>query len=263
MKIIQELFDKDLVKKDNHKIRQSPCPPVLFPPCLVPTVLKDILYSGIIYLFYDEGRFFLAVPEEIKEAYRIFGNIHFDETLKRHQLVYKYISALNNLYGVFKIEKLIEIFNCQNDKKLTSKEFLAILDKHLLRQQSLYYHDGYIINDYFGDEDLPEAELLLKNTADMPYYIPGKNDISKYADDSYFEMTPQLTALKHYIVKNMCSNEEIVGYLVDDIDLICSMEEPMQDIIYEFERRNIFINIFCICVKSKEFNIPVSSLKQF
>src|SRR5680860_1275632 len=97
-----------------------------------------LMEEGIIYSFYDEGRFFLAVPGEIKEAYRIFGNMHFDETLKRHQLVYKYISALNNLYGVFKMEKLIEIFNCQNDKQLTSKEFLTILDKSLLRQQSFY-----------------------------------------------------------------------------------------------------------------------------
>lgn len=117
---------------------------------------------------------------------------------------------------------------------------VAILDKQLLRQQTFYYHDGYIVNDYFDDKKFPEAEHLLKNTADMPYYIPGRNDIFKYADDSYFEMTPQLTALKHYIIKNMCNNEELVGYLVDDIELICSMEEPMQDIIYEFERRSIF-----------------------
>ena len=38
----------------------------------------------------------------------------------------------------------------------------------------------------------------------------------------------------------MRSNEELISYLVDDIELLCSMEEPVQDIIHEFERRDIF-----------------------
>lgn len=53
-------------------------------------------------------------------------------------------------------------------------------------------------------------------------------------------MTPQLIALKDFIIENMCGKEELVGYLIDDIELKCSMEEPMQDIIYEFERGDIF-----------------------
>ena len=199
-----------------------------------------LMGEGIIFSFYDENRVFFTVPDEIKEIYSNIDKKCFDKMHNRYILVYKYISALNNLYGVFKREKLIEIFNCQNDEKLTIEEFTAIYNKFLSRQQIFYYYNEYIINDYFEYDDFHKVELLLEKTANIPYHIPDKNDISKYADDSYFEMTPQLMVLKDYIINNMCSNEELIGYLVDDIELLCSMEEPIQNIIYEFERRNIF-----------------------
>jgi len=56
-------------------------------------------------------------------------------------------------------------------------------------------------------------------------------------------MAPQLMALKDFITKNMCTNDELVGYLVDDIYLLNSMEKSVQDIIYEFGRRGIQCNL--------------------
>jgi len=214
-----------------------------------------LMDKGIIYSFYDDYRVFFTIPNEIKEVCKIIDNIYLDRTLKKNQLVYKYILAFINLYGVFKVEKLVEIFNCQNNEKLTIEEFTAIFNKYSSRQQPFYDYNEYIINHYFDDENFCELELLLEKTANVSYYIPDRRNILKYADSSYFEMTAQIIALKDFIIKNMCSNEELAGYVVDDTELLCSMEEPMQSIIYEFERRHIFFK------SMEQFNSIVSFIE--
>ena len=146
---------------------------------------------------------------------------------------------MTNLYGAFKPEKLIEIFNIQNDNKLTEDEFTEIYQGVTAKQQAFSIYEDYIISDYFEYDEMDEFEELLYNTKDKPYYIPGKNEFLKYSDDLYFEMTPQLIELKKFVLKDMCKDEEIVDSLIDDIQLACSMESSMDEIKYEFERRNI------------------------
>lgn len=148
--------------------------------------------------------------------------------------------AFINLYGVFRKDMLVEIFNSQNDEEISLEEFEMIFNKHLMRQQPFYEYDEYVINHYFDDENLIEMEILLEKTTDLPYYIPDSKNILKYADGSYLETTPQMKALKDFIIDNMRVNEELAGYLVDDIEVVCSLEDTMQDIVYEFERRGIF-----------------------
>ena len=46
-----------------------------------------------------------------------------------------------------------------------------------------------------------EMDSFLEKIKDRPYYIPGKEELLKRAEDLYFEMTPQLTALRDYVLK--------------------------------------------------------------
>ena len=199
-----------------------------------------LMDKGIIYSFYDKGRIFFNIPDEIKKVFKDIDKIQLDKIIKRYQLVYEYIMAFINLYGVFRKDMLVEIFNSQNDEEISLEEFEMIFNKHLMRQQPFYEYDEYVINHYFDDENLIEMEILLEKTTDLPYYIPDSKNILKYADGSYLETTPQMKALKDFIIDNMRVNEELAGYLVDDIEVVCSLEDTMQDIVYEFERRGIF-----------------------
>ena len=179
------------------------------------------------------------IPDEVKTLYASMNKTLLFAARERHQLVYSYIKAMVNLYGVFTPDKLIEIFNSQNSDFIDSKEFFRIYYKFIARDQSFYLCEGYIISDYFENDD--ELYELLAKTKNKQYYIPDKSQFLNYADDTYFEVTPQLNALKEYIEKNIINDEDedVVGDLIDDIQLVCSMEEPIQSVLDEFNRRDI------------------------
>ena len=196
--------------------------------------------EGIIYSFYDDGKVFFVIPDEIKEVFRNMDTVLFEKVLKENQLIYKYILSFTNLYGIFNKELLIAVYNSQNKGELTLEGLEVILDMYLSRQQLFYENDEFIVDEYFDDDNLDEMEQILENAEELTYYIPDRKDLLKYADSSYFEMTPQLITLKDFITNNMSINEEFAGYLVDDIQMICSMDYSLQDIVYEFERRKIY-----------------------
>ncbi|MNJ40716.1 hypothetical protein D3C77_356160 [compost metagenome] len=108
------------------------------------------------------------------------------------------------------------------------------------RQQSFFMLKGYIVNSYLAPEESPgELEELLIQIKDKPQYVPERNELLKYADEFYFEMTPQLMKLRAYILKEICRDTEMVDDLIDDIQLACTMEATPQDLIFEFERRDL------------------------
>lgn len=75
---------------------------------------------------------------------------------------------------------------------------------------------------------------------------------SKYtAEDIYFEMTPQLTALKNHVLSNIYKDEQIVDSLIEDIDLLCLMEEPFHEVIYQFKRNGILFE------GTRQLNAPI------
>lgn len=208
--------------------------------------------NGIIFSFYDKGKIFFNVPNEIKEVFASRNKEVFKMVLKENQLIYKYIMAFINLYGVFSKDMLIEVFNSQNDGALNFDDFEAVLTMYLTRQQPFYEDDDFLLNHYFDEENLDEMDYILENADGMTHYIPDREDILKYSDDAYIEMTPQLEKLKSFIINNMAVSEEIAAYIVDDIEIVCSMECSLQEIVDEFERRKIFFK------STKQFDLIAS-----
>ncbi|MBU4293433.1 MAG: hypothetical protein KJ770_05230, partial [Actinobacteria bacterium] len=97
-------------------------------------------------------------------------------------------------------------------------------------------------------------DSFVEKIKDKPYYMPGKEELLKRADDYYFEMTLKLTALRDYVLSNMCKNEEIVDSLIEDIELLCCMEQPLCEVIYEFKRNGLLFEI------TKQLNILMQLL---
>lgn len=199
-----------------------------------------LLDRGLVFSYFTDHKFYLVMPDEVKDAYASLNTETFANARERRQLVYQYILAASHLYGAILPEKLIDIFNEQNSEQLTEQELNRYLGEFLAREQIFYYENGHIVEMSVLEEG--ELETFLHNREGKPFYIPPKNEFLKYADDQYFEMTPQLTALKKYVSEHLCKDKEMVEYLIDDIQLACSMEAPLQEIIYEFERRDIIFD---------------------
>lgn len=199
-----------------------------------------LLDRGLLFTYFHEGALHLVIPEEVRDAYARLNTPEFRETRGRRALVYQYLLALTHLYGVFQPEKLVDIFNGQNADELTLEEFHGHLDDILQREREFVLQDGWLVDAGLaqsGEEG--ELEALLERIQGKPYYVPDQEELLRYTDDGYFEMTPQLEALKKFVVGSMGLDEGMAHYLVDDIQLACSMEAPMQGLIYEFERREL------------------------
>jgi len=194
---------------------------------------------GIVFSFYYKKKRYLLVADEIKDTYSNTNKPVFAKQRERYQLIYKYIKALCNFYGAFEPKQFIKIFNSFNQERISLAEFRRIYDDLSSRPQDFFSHGEYILQEYFGHVSYEEMDSFVEEIRDKPYYIPKKEELLKKAEDFYFEMTPQLTALRGYILSNMCKDKKIVDSLIEDIDLLCFMEEPFYRVVYEFKRHGI------------------------
>ena len=97
-------------------------------------------------------------------------------------------------------------------------------------------------------------DLILENADDMAHYIPGREDILKYADDTYIEMTPQLEKLKVFIINNMNAGEEPAADVVDDVELVID-DEP---ILYEAGGNDL-----CPCGSGKKYKDCCGEMEEY
>ncbi|AZS13942.1 YecA family protein [Paenibacillus lutimineralis] len=198
------------------------------------------LEHGLVVSYFTDNKLYLLIPDEVKAAYAELEASSFGKVLNKYQLVFRYISAATNLYGAIKPGKLVEIFNEQNDDKLTAEELKALYEEFSGRDQLFRMYKGYlIVEDLVYSDEASEFKQLLEKMKGKSYHVPEKDELLKYSNGLYYEMNPQLTALRSYIIKELRPDPEFVDDLIDDIQLACSMEAPIQEIMHEFERRDI------------------------
>jgi uncharacterized protein YchJ len=197
---------------------------------------------GMLFSFYSDGKFTYLIPSEIQEAYRQLPFNEFLEARGRCQVVNQYVNACMSLYGVCSNGTVYEIYLSHNlsTKPLTPEEFARITGLLMSAHQTWYWEDGNLISEGVGDEE--ELEELLLGSENKPYYIPDKEEFLKYADDFYYEWTPQLESLKSNLIRIFHKDAKLIEDLVDDIQLACSMEASIDEVMYEFERRKLQIH---------------------
>ncbi|KKC48569.1 hypothetical protein VE23_18190 [Paenibacillus sp. D9] len=198
-----------------------------------------LMDKGLVFSFMEGDKLFFVMPEEVKAAYKTLDQKSFREERSRTQLVLRYIEAAANLYGICPVSKVIEMINDQNGGGLTEEQFNGIQSSVSDKMLSWDIQRGFLYSDGLEGETLDDYEAFLESVADKPYYLPPKEELLRYADMNYFEKTPQLEALKSYIMGQLGQEERMADAIADDIQLACSMEEPLDVIMEEFERRRI------------------------
>ncbi len=196
--------------------------------------------TGYIYLLIENNQYILTMPYEIKQMYQNTKKPEFEQQYKEYILLAKYLTAAANLYGAISTKKFLEIYNSQNVSQLTFKEFYNKSMILQIKPQLFYVFPDIIVSEYFLHEEDELLELFTE-TANKPYYIPPKEKFLKYVDSFYIEMTPQLKALKSFILSSICKDKELVDVLIEDLWLQFSIDAELETILDEFERRDIDI----------------------
>ena len=156
------------------------------------------------------------------------------------QLIIDYAISLTHLYGIVHKEKVLEIYNSQNDDKIDGQAI-----SNVMKEAPRELKDNFveIHKDYFVAESILEFrdfDEQLKQSKGKPYYIPEKEELLKYKDELYFEANKQYIALKDYIAENLLDGDDYKAQgICSDIQGICQFGFQINKVFDIFNNRNV------------------------
>ena len=151
-----------------------------------------------------------------------------------------YIIALSNLYGMVHKDKVLEIYNSQNEDQINQTNVGKILSNPPgeLEDNFILIHKDYFVMEAIIEN--VEFDMMLRKKADKPYYVPEKDELLKYVDDTYFEKSKQYNVLMTYLQKNFFKpGDEKAEWLAEDIQGMCQFGVDPQAIFDSFNNMKI------------------------
>src|SRR5690606_37209995 len=132
--------------------------------------------------------------------------------MDRQQLM-DYIASTTHLYGIVPYEKVAEIYTEQTGDRVSAEEVrqLAQESEEDMDRMFVWAEPEFLAHDTVMQED--EAELYLEATKEKPFYVPEAEELLRYRDDNYIEMTPQAQALGKFVSQRLLFDDEEVAEL--------------------------------------------------
>ncbi|MDD2216401.1 MAG: SEC-C metal-binding domain-containing protein [Eubacteriales bacterium] len=170
-------------------------------------------------------------------------NIPAGESKLFNDTIVDYIISLTHLYGLVHKDKVVEIFNLQNKEKI---DITILSDTMENPSEDLIKNFVEINGDYFVHETIMEFDNFdaqLKHWMGKPLYIPAREELLKYKEETYFEVTKEYQALLSYVTKNIFDGDEFAAeMLCEDVQGICQFDFSMQEIFEVFNSRGVDFN---------------------
>jgi uncharacterized protein YchJ len=146
-----------------------------------------------------------------------------------------YIISLTNLYGLIHKDKVVEIYNMQNEEQISD---IGNVDIAEINKNFVYDHEDYFVHETIMEFDTFDKQL--RESKNKPYYIPDKEELLKYRDDFYFERNIQYKKLLNYVKNNFFNgDEEKAEYLCEDIHGTCQFGFDIHEVFDLFNVRNV------------------------
>ena len=101
------------------------------------------------------------------------------------------------------------------------------------RSDAAAIKNGHIVNGFMFEHG--NVDALLKEQREKTYYMPEKEELLRYEDPHFYEMTPQLEKLADYVRKTYTKNEEKIKEFLDDTMFAVQLNGSFQDHIHIFE----------------------------
>ncbi|MGB5824038.1 MAG: SEC-C metal-binding domain-containing protein [Proteocatella sp.] len=196
-------------------------------------------YRGIIHKFSNNKISYLTVPNEIKTSYSNLKNTDFENKKQRLALINDYANASMALYGLVKIEELVELLNMQNGNFSNYEELKDVVEKFSNNGAEYCIYKNYIASRAFEENEFDDVERFADIIYANPRYTPSKETFLKYADYDYYEITPQIINLKKYLVEKMNIEELVAQIIVDEIHHLSAIQGKPQEFVDIFNKYKI------------------------
>ena len=152
----------------------------------------------------------------------------------------KYIIALTNLYGLVNKDLVLEIYNTQNDEKISILDIEKQLEDppEELEDSFIYPYKNYFVHEVILE--FHEFDLMISKKTNKPHYIPNRKELINYVDEEYFEKNIQYKRLLNYMRKSFSNiPKDEIEEMAEEIYDICAFEFSIQDIFNIINRKNI------------------------
>ena len=168
-------------------------------------------------------------------------------TSETKALLERYFDAASNLYGIIPLNKLLKIYNSQNEP-ISEDDFLSFVDEidldhkfYFIVSEDEYYEDvdattpinRDLVAEYILiDEDIDDAEFYYKikeNQYGKPYYVPDKEKLLKYEDESYHEKTLSFISLRAFFRNQSNLTKETADSLTESVYVCANVYEGSID----------------------------------
>ena len=144
-------------------------------------------------------------------------------------MLFDYMVSLVNLYGLVPIKKVVEIYNLQNEDKVSVKDVERIIENRTfdLKKCFVEAYENYLVNDFILDEYDVDEEI--NERKGIPFYVPNKTQLMKYRDDLYSEQPKEFVDLHRYLTNEFYDGDDIMAYeLCEEIQVECEFDFTME-----------------------------------
>ena len=198
------------------------------------------LYHGpqnicLLQLYAHEGEVYVVVPDELKQAFAALKQEGFVKERDHKVLLLAYAEATVSLYGVIQMDDFVALFNKQNRHKTDVGEMFRELIGHVTEDSVFCFWEDYLVNSGLKEDDFKTVALYVKHGKGKPRYIPPQEELLYYENPGYYEETPQIEALRDYLIDFIFEDEEQAEDFVGDIYFTCVMNIPGQSLMNSFK----------------------------
>ncbi|MEA4922939.1 MAG: SEC-C domain-containing protein [Eubacteriaceae bacterium] len=217
-----------------------------------------VAYSSIDIAFYayeKNGKVYFMTTNEFRAAYKKICTKEFLEHRDFSNLILHHADALVGIYGVAKVDDLIDDLKKHYDIVAEKDRVLAALEEQMDLDRGIYeIIDDYIVNFEIADDPDWFEYVKSRNETVLRKEYP-LSTLKKYYNEDYYEETEELKLLKEFFYEN-CEeihfNEFMIDSLVAEIyDSLVSGERIdgtisiLEDnyVIFEFDKMDALLQL--------------------
>ncbi|MEF2888403.1 MAG: SEC-C metal-binding domain-containing protein [Turicibacter sanguinis] len=187
----------------------------------------DEMMSSSVYTLYNLGYVYpvmngkevvYMMPQVVKEAYANISQPELQDTKVRTDLVYLYLKALVNLYGICDFAQLCKVFNEYETTPLTPEEALNVLFCKLTFHGNVQSFGPLFVSDSLLIDSEQEVLALRETQEEKEYYMPTKEEIQQFGMDEG-EWTPQLMQVQKFIEENICEDKKVAREIAHEMGM--------------------------------------------
>lgn len=178
-----------------------------------------------------------------------------EETVEQ---IKRYFQAMANFYRMIPLEKAYEMISEQNPGWISKEIFFMIVDVIRHSQQDyLILKLDELFDDVNKQDCTLENSMLLHECmlVDMdncydfmelvegkPYFIPPKEILLQYADENYYEETPQIAALREVFLDMGMTKKKREEILLECLLYIIDERSTLMDVLCDLQRVQLRFN---------------------